>query len=275
MIPLKDNIPTRTTPVVNYVIIALCAVIFLLQLGDESDGRASIVERFGMIPARVGGAEQIVVNEPVRQMTPFGERVVMRPRRLEASPVPAWMTLLTSMFLHGGFLHILGNMWFLWIFGDNIEDRLGHGGYALFYVGGGLVANLFHLVTNLGSTMPTIGASGAIAAVMGAYLLLYPRARVLTLVPIFFFIQLLVLPAALFLGVWFALQLFQGTVSLGSTEAGGVAWWAHIGGFVFGAGVAWILSRTDHLRAAPERVVFAPRRVQIRRHPGEPDTWDV
>src|SRR5262249_34301990 len=153
----------------------------------------------------------------------------------QEAPEPAispWWTLLTCMFLHGGWLHIIGNMWFLYIFGDNVEDRLGHFGYALFYLGSGVFASLTHLLTNASSTVPTLGASGAIAGVMGAYMVLYPHARVLTLIPIFYFIQILLLPAPLFLGIWFLIQAFQGTFAITSAKEGaGVAWWAHIGGF--------------------------------------------
>src|SRR5690606_5683097 len=127
----------------------------------------------------------------------------------------------------GGWLHLLGNMWFLYIFGDNVEDRLGHVGYLLFYLGAGVIASGVHLVTNSSSMIPTVGASGAIAGVMGGYFVLYPHSRVLTLVPIFIFIHIMVIPAPVFLGIWFLLQFFQGTFSLGAVQAGGVAWWAH------------------------------------------------
>jgi membrane associated rhomboid family serine protease len=147
-----------------------------------------------------------------------------------------YITLLSSMFMHGGWMHIIGNMWSLWIFGDNVEDRMGRGGFLLFYLLSGLAAGAVHIVTNPGSTVPTVGASGAIAGVMGAYLLLFPHSSVVTMVPIFFFLQVVEVPAILFLGFWFLSQLFSGTLSLAvaGTQAGGVAWWAHIGGFVVG-----------------------------------------
>jgi len=137
------------------------------------------------------------------------------------------------MFLHGGWLHLIGNMWFLWIFGDNIEDRLGHLRYLVFYLVCGLGAGLAHTLFNLSSAIPTIGASGAVAGVLGGYLLLYPHARVLTLLPWFFALEL---PAYVVLALWFVIQLFSGTASLGARDAsaGGVAWWAHIGGFLLG-----------------------------------------
>lgn len=256
MFPIRDNVPSDTFPLVNYVIILACAVAFLGQLVDvHADGRDALVERYGMIPERVLHPDRPVVREevvPVR--TVLGPGLVRQERRLAEPGFPPWLTLVTSMFLHGGWLHFLGNMWFLFIFGDNVEDRLGHLGYLAFYLLAGLGAGALHLATNAGSSLPTIGASGAIAGVMGAYFLLYPRARVLVVVPIFFLLEFLVLPAALFLGVWFALQLLQGTLTIGSMEAGGVAWWAHIGGFVFGVGAAYRLRRAGWLRGAPVSV---------------------
>jgi membrane associated rhomboid family serine protease len=147
-----------------------------------------------------------------------------------------YFTLLSSMFLHGGWMHIIGNMWSLWIFGDNVEDRMGRGGFLLFYLLSGLAAGAVHVVTNPASRVPTVGASGAIAGVMGAYLLLFPHASVVTMVPIFFFLQVVEIPAVFFLGFWFLSQLFSGTLSLAAAgpQAAGVAWWAHIGGFVVG-----------------------------------------
>ena len=145
------------------------------------------------------------------------------------------------MFLHGGWLHFLGNMLYLWVFGDNIEDRIGHIGFLGFYFTCGLAAAFLHIFTNTASIVPTVGASGAIAGVLGAYLVLFPGARVLTLVPIFFFFQLIGLPALIFLGFWFVMQFFSGAMSLaaGDQQTGGTAWWAHIGGFVAGIGLIW------------------------------------
>jgi hypothetical protein len=137
------------------------------------------------------------------------------------------------MFLHGGWLHLIGNMWFLWIFGDNVEDVMGSPGYLLFYLGAGAVAAGFHAALMPGSAIPTVGASGAIAGVLGAYARAFPRARVLTLIPIFFFFQVVAIPALVLLGLWFLMQFISGTLAIGG-PAGGVAWWAHIAGFVFG-----------------------------------------
>jgi membrane associated rhomboid family serine protease len=176
--------------------------------------------------------------------TPGGVRKVQQTREAAPSAVPAILTLLTCVFLHGGWMHFLGNMWFLHIFGDNVEDRFGHFGYALFYLAGGVAASLMHLVTAPFSEVPTIGASGAIAAVMGAYFVWYPHAYVKAVIPIFVILQIVVVPATLFLGLWFLLQFFQGTSAILGTQADGVAWWAHIGGFAFGAALAWMLGKT-------------------------------
>ncbi len=237
MIPLRDNIPARTIPFVNYALIAACVAAFLLQLSVAAGG-GSLAEQLGMIPKRVFDP-----SAPIRMLGPRGYWVQAPP-----ALVPDWLTLLTCTFLHGGWLHILGNMWFLWIFGDNVEDRMGHLGYLIFYLAAGVAASLTHLFTNAESPVPTVGASGAIAGVMGAYMLLYPHAKVLTLIPLFIIIEILVLPAPLFLGIWFLLQFFQGVASIGDVQVGGVAWWAHIGGFALGFLVAGILAVTRKLK---------------------------
>ena len=274
MIPLRDNIPSRTIPFVNYVVIALCALVFLAQL-SERRGRGTLVERYGMIPVRVLHPHrpiQVPVLEPVR--TPFGHVVVRKSTRLvEKSAVPSFLTILTCIFLHGGWMHFLGNMWFLYIFGDNVEDRFGHLGYALFYLACGVLASMTHLVTNLGSTVPTIGASGAIAGVMGAYFLLYPRAKVLTVVPIFFFLEMIVLPAPLFLGVWFLIQFFQGAFAITSMQSTGVAWWAHIGGFLAGLILAWKLKQAEKLRPAVDSVLPHTERTTAYRVRRDDNPW--
>ncbi|MCA9148791.1 MAG: rhomboid family intramembrane serine protease, partial [Planctomycetales bacterium] len=238
MFPIHDNIPSRTTPFVNYSMIAVCALVFLWQLGSEQRG-VSQVERYGMIPARVLQPErEVVIREPVVVVTRFGPQQEYVKRLAAPSAVPPILTLLTCVFLHGSWMHFLGNVWFLHIFGDNVEDRLGHVGYLIFYLGSGIAASVAHLLTNQGSDIPTIGASGAIAGVMGAYMCMYPRATVLSVVPIVVFLWTIVLPAPIFLGIWFALQFFQGVASVTNGPAGGVAWWAHIGGFVVGFVVA-------------------------------------
>lgn len=251
MIPLRDNIPSTTTPFVNYAMIAICVVAFLLQLTTQTEGRDPLVERFGMIPHRVLHPEEPVrVQERVAYIDQFGRasRVEDRTREIAEPPFSPWLTLLSCIFLHGGWMHMLGNVWFLYIFGDNVEDRMGHVPYLLFYLFCGVGASVAHLATNASSEIPTIGASGAIAGVMGAYFLLYPKARVLSVIPIFILIEIVVLPAPLFLGIWFALQFFQGTLAITSVQTGGVAWWAHIGGFVVGYLIAAVLRATGETR---------------------------
>jgi membrane associated rhomboid family serine protease len=212
MIPLRDTIPSRTVPFVNYVLIGanVLAFFFELSLGTHLQ---SFVQVFGVVPERT-----IVI-------------LTREPGLLHYAVFPFF----TSMFLHGGWLHLLGNMLYLYIFGDNVEDALGHVRYLLFYLACGVAASATHLALNLDSVVPTVGASGAIAGVLGAYFLLYPKARVVTLLPIFFFIQIIEIPAFLFLGFWFLLQFISGTAASASQNAGGVAWWAHIGGFAAGS----------------------------------------
>ncbi len=246
MIPLRDSIPASRPPVVRNALLGVCAVVFALQLGDP-DG--ALVERYGMIPARV--------------LDPDGELVVRDPRgfgrvRIGPAAVPEWLTLLTCTFLHGGWLHFLGNMLFLWIFGDNVEDRFGRVKFLVFYLGCGVAASAAHLWSAPGSPVPTIGASGAIAGVMGAYLFLYPRSRVQMVVIFGFFVDVIVLPAPFFLGYWFLLQLVQGSIDAG--RGAGVAWWAHIGGFVVGAAVAGALRLAERLRPEPPSVALTRRR---------------
>jgi membrane associated rhomboid family serine protease len=248
MIPLRDNVQPRTFPFVNYSVIALCSVVFLIQLADASDGTDHLVDNFSMIPARVYHPETPVsVPTPVLVQTPVGVVKEVAMRELQPLPFSPWLTLLTCTFLHGGWMHMLGNMWFLHIFGDNVEDRFGHFGYLAFYLGCGVSSSAAHLALNASSTMPTIGASGAIAGVMGAYLFLYPWARVVTLVPIVFLVQVIVVPAPIFLVIWFVLQFFEGALAITSKATGGVAWWAHIGGFIAGFTIAWLLGKSQQL----------------------------
>ena len=227
MIPLRDANPSRHVPLVTIVLIAVNLAAFLYELSLGPQGLERLVYQLGVIPSR---------------LTTF-------PRQPDVGFGDAFLPLLTSMFLHGGWLHLLGNMWFLWIFGDNIEDRLGKVRYLLFYLVCGLGAGLAHALFNLGSNIPTIGASGAVAGVLGGYLVLFPTARVLTLVP-FFFLILANLPAWLILLYWFVIQFFSGAMSLGAGrgEAGGVAWWAHVGGFVLGALLVRLLVRRRRVR---------------------------
>lgn len=220
MIPLRDANPSRSVPFVTLALIALNCLVFLYEMALPAAGLERLVFTFGMVPAKV---------------TAF-------PANPGIGFLDATVPFLTSMFLHAGWLHLLGNMWFLWIFGDNVEDHLGHLRFLLFYLLCGLVAAIVHLVFNLHSTIPTVGASGAIAGVLGAYLLLFPGARILTLVPVFF-VWLMELPAYVILLYWFVLQLLQGTATLGASAAGGgVAWWAHVGGFLAGLALVKIVA---------------------------------
>lgn len=248
MIPLRDNIPASRTPVVNYCLIAICLGVFFLQM-QNPDG--DLVLRYGLVPARVSHpGEEILHPVPQLVQTPSGPQAVVVEAPLPPAAVPEWATLLTCIFLHGSVMHVLGNLWFLYIFGDNVEDRMGHMGYLIFYLGCGAAASYAHFWFSPESALPTIGASGAVAGVMGAYLLLYPHARVVSLVPIVFFLHIMVIPAPIFLGLWFLLQLVQGTFSLGGTAAQGVAWWAHVGGFAAGFVVARLLLLAGGTRPA-------------------------
>lgn len=242
MFPLKDDIPSHSTPVVNYTMIGLCVLIYLFQQ-TTSD---RLVNDFGMTPAIVSHPDQeVVVIEQQIVETPFGERLVEQERKLPSPVVSPWLTLLTCTFLHGNLMHLIGNVWFLYVFGDNVEDRLGKVGYLIFYLSSGITASLTHYAFQPDSVIPT---SGAVAGIMGAYMWLYPHARVTTLIPILFILQLIVIPAPWFLGLWFVIQLVQGTFSIGSASAAGVAWWAHIGGFAFGFAVAWITENRSQNR---------------------------
>lgn len=258
MIPLHDDIPSHSTPFINYAIIGICSLVFFAQLA-ESDN-ASLVEQYGMIPARV--LDPSTPIESLRQLaveTPLGIQIIEERHPVADSAIAPWLTLFSCIFLHGGWMHVIGNMWFLYIFGDNIEDRLGHAGYLAFYLFCGVAASAAHLVIGPDSTIPTIGASGAIAGVMGAYFIFYPRAKVLSLVPIVFVMQMIVIPAPVFLGIWFAFQAFNGFGSSGA--GGGVAWWAHIGGFAAGLATAWLLKIGN--------VTPPPAAPTTGQHPGE------
>lgn len=221
MIPLRDSTRSLTFPVVNIGIIILNALAFFYQLslGPQVEG---LYQSLALIPAR------------------FFHLTANHPGDLVGIGVPFF----SSIFLHGGWMHFIGNMWFLWIFGDNVEDSMGHGRYILFYLLAGLGAGIVHLALNAQSELPTIGASGAISGVMGAYLVLHPRGRVLTLIPIFIFFKIIDIPAYFFLIIWILIQTVQGVVSLGlPADVGGVAWWAHVGGFVIGAALIFLFRK--------------------------------
>ena len=209
MIPLRDTVSSKNYPVVNTSIIAVNVFFFLLQLAQGS-GFERFIITYGLVPARY-------TDPDIGKYFSFGEQAI---------------SLISFMFLHGGFWHLLGNMWSLYIFGDNIEDKLGHLRYLVFYLLCGIASGLFHVSLNLHSQVPTIGASGAIAGVMGAYMISYPNSRILTLIPIFFIPYFIEIPAFVFLGLWFLIQFLSAAGS--NTHGGGIAWWAHIGGFIAG-----------------------------------------
>ncbi len=244
MFPLRDEIPSRRAPIVTWAIIAANTIVFLYQSALPPERLQAVIYLFGIVPARWSDpAWAVSVGLPPGGVAPF----------------------LTSMFLHGGFAHLLFNMWSLWIFGDNVEDRMGRVRYALFYVVAGLAAGWLHWVTNATSTVPTIGASGAIAGVLGAYLVYYPQARVLTLIPIFFYPLFVRIPALVYLGIWFVGQLASGALaSNGGPETGGVAWWAHVGGFVAGMALALPLARREPPPLLAESRHFVYSRVPDR-----------
>jgi len=225
MLPIRDEIRVHRFPFVNYSLIALNIIVFIIELMAGPNLEAALYE-IALIPANVTAGFDL------------GD--------LKA--------IFTSMFLHAGLSHLLGNMLYLWIFGDNVEDRLGHFWYLVFYLAGGIVAAFAHVALNPNSVIPTVGASGAIAAVLGAYLILFPQDKVLTFVPIGFFLRLTLLPASLLLGFWFVLQLFNGLLTLGLADMGGTAFWAHIGGFVFGVLIGWLINK-EHLGQPVKRWV--------------------
>ncbi len=224
MIPLRDETPRYSTPYVNYFLIALNVLAFIFELNSGSSGQLdALVREFGVVPRRFG-----------MDLSHF-------------QLVAAFLPIFTAMFLHGSWLHIIGNMWVLWIFGDNIEDYLGHFPYLLFYLATGVIAFLTHIALNPASRVPTVGASGAIAGVMGAYFLLYSRARVLTWFPPIFFFHL---PAWLVLGYWFMVQFLTGTATsiANVSPSGGVAVWAHVGGFISGMVLIKLLPERENRR---------------------------
>jgi len=212
MIPLRDENPSRSVPLVNIALILANISVFIYQNFFVPGGAEPLFFRLGCIPYE------------------FTHFVDISPPAL----VPVPLTILTAMFMHGGWIHLLSNMLYLWIFGDNIEDRLGHLRYLSFYILCGLIASLLHIFTNLNSLVPSLGASGAIAGVMGAYMVLFPKARIRTLLILVIFIRVVRIPAAIMLGYWILIQVLSGFAEFGSQTGGGIAWFAHIGGFVAG-----------------------------------------
>ena len=224
MFPLRDDNPTTITPVVTWVLIAINVAVFLYQVSLPPSAAQLFVFQFGAIPAVV-----------------FGVKIL--PAQVAA--IPPLMSIFTSIFLHGGWMHLVGNMWFLWIFGNNIEEAMGHARYLAFYLICGILASASHIVSSPDSSIPSIGASGAIAGALGAYIMLYPRARVWTLIFLGFFIRLMYLPAGVILGFWILLQFINGSMMMGRQDTGGVAFWAHVGGFIAGILLVGLFKKRD------------------------------
>jgi membrane associated rhomboid family serine protease len=239
--PIGDeNAGTAIKPYVNWTIIGLCVVVFLFELILPPAQRDAFFLQWGAIPAEISRFHDL-----------YG--------------------LITSMFLHGGWLHLAGNMLFLFVFGDNIEDAMGHVSYLLFYLLTGIIAGLAQILLSPSSTIPLIGASGAIAGVLGAYIVLFPQGKVRTIVVLGYFGQIILVPAWVMIGLWFALQLFSGLTSLGAADVGGVAFWAHVGGFVSGALLVWLfrdrdaVARQNAVRAANQSWQRVPRSTRSTR----------
>jgi len=238
VIPLRDSQPPERLPVVNSLLLLINAAVFAYEL-RLGPGLADTLNARGLVPARLLAPEAWAALGPIDQLTP----------------------LVSHMFLHAGWLHVGGNLLFLFIFGKSVEGRLGHLRYLLFYLGAGLAGASVQIISGPSSLVPVIGASGAIAGILGAYLLLFPRAKVLTLVPVLFFATFIEIPAFILLGLWALLQVLGGTAALSAEPMGGVAWWAHVGGF--GAGVATVL-----LNPGLRRPVRPHPRFRRRRYPG-------
>lgn len=223
MFPVRDTIPSRTVPVVTWLIIIVNILVFIFELTLSGTQLNNFFMLFGFVPARYSGSPWAAIHG-----LPYGH----------------W-PILTSVFMHGGWLHLILNMWMLWIFGDNVEDGMGHFKFLIFYILCGVLAGLIHFATNPNSLAPTVGASGAIAGVMGAYILLFPYAKIVTMVPFFFYPVFLEIPAVFFLGLWFFSQVLSGFASIGnSSQVGGIAWWAHIGGFIAGGVLRFVFIRS-------------------------------
>lgn len=254
MIPLRDTIPSRNYPVVNNAIILVNIVVFLIEMMFGS-GIDRFIYTYGLVPARYTVPSIAVHFTFLDQLFSF----------------------ISFMFLHGGFWHLLGNMWFLYIFGDNVEDHLGHIKYVVFYLLCGWLSGLTHLIVNWHSPIPTIGASGAVAGVMGAYFILYPRSRVLTLIPIVIIPYFFEIPAAFFLAIWFLFQFLSAALS--DAQAAGIAWWAHIGGFIFGIIILKIMNifPTFAMPGAMQDVTKRTRtpRLQVVKPTDGADEYDI
>jgi membrane associated rhomboid family serine protease len=227
VIPLKDTTPRRSFPIVTLILILANVLVFIHQISLTPSAGNAFINAYGLVPAKIS-------------LAVAGRRYTME---------QALLPLFTCMFLHGGFLHIIGNMWFLWIFGGNVEDRLGPIPYLFLYLVAGIGSGISQTIFSWGSHIPSIGASGAISGVLGAYVVFFPGSRILTLVPLLIIWFTWRIPAVIFIGLWFVAQFLSGINSLGSQSMGGVAWWAHVGGFLIGVVVALIVRAaggTDH-----------------------------
>ncbi len=242
MFPISDDNPRRQTPTVTWTIIGICVLVYLWQasLGDER-GQVAVME-FGMIPARVFGTAQL---------SP------------ELAAAPAWLTVITSMFMHGGWMHLALNMLFLWIFGDNVEDSMGHVRYLVFYIACGVAAAMAQALINPDSTIPMVGASGAISGVLGAYVLLHPKATVRVLFVLGLFVTVAHIPAMIVLGVWFLTQI--ASAAFVQNDGPGVAFWAHVGGFVAGMALVPLFKKSDVKLFQPPH--SRPFEIERRRQP--------
>jgi membrane associated rhomboid family serine protease len=212
MFPLRDDNPITITPFVTWILIAINVAVFLYQVTLPPKAGQLFVMQFGSIPSVVLGSRSLPAN---------------------FAAIPPLFSIFTSMFLHGGWMHLVGNMWFLWVFGNNIEEAMGHFRFVSFYLICGIIASISHILSSPNSVIPSIGASGAIAGTLGAYVMLYPRARVWTLIFLGFFVRLMYIPAGVILGFWIIIQFLNGSMA-GRQDAGGIAFWAHIGGFIAG-----------------------------------------
>jgi len=224
MIPLKDMTPRRSFPIVTLLLILANVLVFFHQVLLPPAAGEAFIRTYGLVPAKIS-------------LALAGKHYTME---------QALLPLVTCMFLHGGFLHIIGNMWFLWIFGANVEDRLSSLPYLLFYFVCGIGSGISQALLSWGSHVPSIGASGAISGVLGAYIVFFPNSRILTLVPIIIIWFIWRIPAVIFIGLWFIVQFLSGISSLGSAAMGGVAWWAHVGGFLIGALIALLVRSASH-----------------------------
>lgn len=234
MIPLRDANPSSTFPVVTLTLVVINSLVWFYEVSLGHSVERFVIE-YGLIPVRF-------LNPYQWQGGVWGNSIV---------------PMISSIFMHGGWLHVIGNMWFLWIFGDNVEDRLGPGKFLLFYLLCGFGASLAHVLFHPESRIPTIGASGAISGVLGAYLISFPHARVLTLFIIFFFVRFIEIPAFAFLIVWFLFQFISGAAEYGAfQQTGGVAYWAHMGGFVFGVIFIWVFPKRKAFRDRSESLRF-------------------